>query len=81
MTNPVEVDAANADAFAALPRSYITCLKDRSIPPGMQRFMFTRAGCDPVLEIDSDHAPYLSHVAETVSALDRLAQLQTTAAR
>ena len=48
MTNPFQLDAANADAFAALPRSYITCLQDRSIPPAMQRFMFERAGCDPV---------------------------------
>jgi pimeloyl-ACP methyl ester carboxylesterase len=77
MSNPLQVDAANAEAFAALSRSYITCLQDRSIPPLMQRFMFTRAGCDPVLEIESDHAPYLSHVAETVSALDRLAQPRT----
>jgi pimeloyl-ACP methyl ester carboxylesterase len=81
MSNPLKVDAANADALAALPRSYITCLSDRSIPPAMQRFMFTRAACEPILEIDSDHAPYLSHVAETVNALDRLAQLQTPAAR
>jgi len=27
-----------------------------------------------VIELDSDHAPYLSHTAETVSALDALAQ-------
>jgi len=72
--NPFELDPAKAEAFAALPRSYITCLQDRSIPPGMQRYMFTRAGADPVIELDSDHAPYLSHTAETVSALDALAQ-------
>jgi pimeloyl-ACP methyl ester carboxylesterase len=73
-TNPFELDPARAEAFAALPRSYVTSSQDRSIPPGMQRFMFTRAGADPVIEIDSDHAPYLSHTAETVSALDALAQ-------
>jgi pimeloyl-ACP methyl ester carboxylesterase len=75
MSNPFELDADNAEAFNALPRRYVTCLRDRSIPPGMQRYMFTRADCEPVLEIDSDHAPYLSHVAETVSALDELARL------
>ncbi len=75
MSNPLELEADNAEAFNALPRRYITCLQDRSIPPGMQRFMFTRADCEPVLEIESDHAPYLSHVAETVSALDELARL------
>ncbi|HEX3803346.1 MAG TPA: alpha/beta fold hydrolase [Solirubrobacteraceae bacterium] len=74
-TNPFQPDEAWAEAFAALPRSYITCLRDRSIPPAMQRFMFERAGCDPVIELDTDHAPYLSRAAELVSALDLLARL------
>ena len=72
-TQPFQLDAAGAEAFGALPRSYVTCLRDRSIPPAMQRFMYERAGCEPVLEIDTDHAPYLSRTAETVAALVRLA--------
>jgi pimeloyl-ACP methyl ester carboxylesterase len=80
-TNPFELEPSGTDAFAALPRSYVTCLRDRSIPPGMQRFMFERAGCDPVIEIDTDHAPYLSRGAELVGALDQLARLRTTATR
>jgi pimeloyl-ACP methyl ester carboxylesterase len=80
-TNPFELDPAGAQAFAALPRSYVTCLQDRSIPPAMQRFMFTRASADPVIELDSDHAPYLSHTAETVSALGALAQPRAQATR
>jgi pimeloyl-ACP methyl ester carboxylesterase len=72
-TQPLALDPSRADAFAALPRSYITCLRDQSIPPPMQRFMFERAGCDPVVEIDTDHAPYLSRTDELVAALDQLA--------
>jgi len=72
-TQPFQLDASKAGAFAALPRSYVTCLRDQSIPPAMQHFMFERAGCDPVIEIDTDHAPYLSRTDETVRALDRLA--------
>jgi pimeloyl-ACP methyl ester carboxylesterase len=74
MTNPFELDPSKAEAFRKLPRSYVTGLQDRSIPPGMQRFMFERAGCDPVIEIDTDHSPYLSRTRELVQALDQLAQ-------
>jgi pimeloyl-ACP methyl ester carboxylesterase len=81
MGNPFNLDAAGADAFAALPRSYITCLRDRSIPPQMQRYMFERAGCDPVIAIETDHAPYLSRTVELVTALDRLAQMRPLTAR
>ncbi|MGH2860659.1 MAG: alpha/beta fold hydrolase [Solirubrobacteraceae bacterium] len=73
-TNEFVLEESRAEAFAALPRSYVTCLRDRSIPPRMQRYMFQRAGCKPVLEIDSDHAAYLSRTDEVVSALDGLAQ-------
>jgi len=73
MTNPFELDQSKAQAFLALPRSYITCLRDRSIPPGMQRLMFERAGCQPVIELEADHAPYLSATRELVDALDQLA--------
>jgi pimeloyl-ACP methyl ester carboxylesterase len=74
MGNPFALDRSKAEAFLALPRSYITCLQDRSIPPAMQRLMFERAGCDPVIELDADHAPYLSRTRELVQALDRLAR-------
>jgi hypothetical protein len=47
----------------------------------MQRFMFERAGAAPVLEIDTDHAPYLSRTQELVDALDALARIPAAAAR
>jgi pimeloyl-ACP methyl ester carboxylesterase len=70
---PVSLGGEGAEAFAALPRSYITCTRDRAIPPPMQRRMFGAAGCDPVIEIDTDHSPFISRTDEFVAALDRLA--------
>jgi pimeloyl-ACP methyl ester carboxylesterase len=60
-------------AAAALPRAYITCLQDRAIRPALQRLFYTEASCDPVIEIDTDHSPWLSRTDELVAALDRVA--------
>ena len=65
--------AADRARFAALPRAYISCLQDRAIMPAMQRRMYTEAGCDPVIEIDTDHSPWLSATDELVAALVRIA--------
>jgi len=73
-TQPFRLDPDRAEAFAALPRAYITCLRDRAIPPQMQRRMFTDAGCDPVVEIDADHSAWLSRTDDVVTAVDRLAR-------
>jgi pimeloyl-ACP methyl ester carboxylesterase len=62
-------------AFAALPRAYVTCLQDRAIPPAMQRVMFEAGGCEPVIEIDTDHSPWISRTDELVDALHRVASL------
>jgi hypothetical protein len=62
-----------AEAFAALPRAYVTCLQDRAIMPAVQRRMYTAAGCDPVIEIDTDHSPWLSRPDELFAALTRIA--------
>jgi len=61
------------EAFARLPRAYVTCLQDRAIPPAMQQRMYRAAGCDPVIEIDTDHSPWVSRTDELVTALDRIA--------
>jgi pimeloyl-ACP methyl ester carboxylesterase len=70
---PVRIPAGTRAAFEALPRAYVMCLQDRAIPPPLQRLMLEAAGCDPVLEIDTDHAPMLSRTDEVVAALHRLA--------
>lgn len=75
MAEPLQVEPDQAEAFAALPRRYVMTLRDNCIRPPMQRWMLERAGCDPVIEIDTDHAVYLSRTAELVAAIDRLASL------
>lgn len=71
-TNPFTPPEAGRAAFDALPRAYVTCLQDRAIRPAAQKVMYTRAGCDPVLEIDTDHSPWLGRVDELVGALDSI---------
>jgi pimeloyl-ACP methyl ester carboxylesterase len=65
------------EAFDALPRAYVTCLQDRAIRPPLQRLMYTRAGCDPVIELDTDHSPWLSRTEDVAAALDRIAEALT----
>lgn len=65
--------AGGGARFAELPRAYVACLQDRAIPIAMQRRMLTAAGCDPVIELDTDHSPWLSRPADVVAALDAIA--------
>ena len=73
LTHPVRLDGPGRDAFAALPRAYVMCLQDMAIRPPLQRLMLERAACDPVIEIDTDHAVWASRPDELAAALDRLA--------
>ena len=63
----------DADAFAALSRAYVMCLQDRAIQPALQRRMLETAGCDPVIEIDTDHSVWASRPDELAAALNRIA--------
>ena len=62
----------DADTFAALPRAYVMCLQDRAIKPALQRRMLETAGCDPVLEIDTDHSVWASRPDELSAALNQI---------
>jgi pimeloyl-ACP methyl ester carboxylesterase len=68
-STPVSVDE---DALAAIPRSYVLTTQDRSIPPALQRRMIREHPCERVIELDTDHAPYLSATDELVAALVEL---------
>ena len=75
-THPVALGGQNADAsdaFAALPRAYVMCLQDMAVRPPLQRLMIERAGCDPVIEIDTDHAVWASRPEELAAALNQIA--------
>jgi pimeloyl-ACP methyl ester carboxylesterase len=68
---PVRIDDA---LLASIPRSYVLTTADNSLPPALQRRMIREHPCRAVVELDTDHAPYLSATADLVAALDRLAR-------
>jgi pimeloyl-ACP methyl ester carboxylesterase len=70
---PLQIPDDARAAFELLPRAYVTCLQDLAIPPALQKRMFAAAGCDPVIELDTDHAPMLSRTDKLVAALDGIA--------
>jgi pimeloyl-ACP methyl ester carboxylesterase len=72
-THPVQLEGLGHDEFAALPRAYVMCLQDMAIRPPLQRRMLEAAGCDPVIEVDTDHAIWASQPDELAAALNRLA--------
>lgn len=69
--DPVHVDAS---VLASIPRSYVLTRHDNSIPPALQRRMIREHPCASVVELDADHAPFLSATDELVAALDALAE-------
>ncbi len=67
---PVEIDES---VLASIPRSYVFTAHDQSIPPVLQRRMIAEHPCRRVIELDADHAPFLSATVELVDALLELA--------
>jgi pimeloyl-ACP methyl ester carboxylesterase len=67
---PVSVDE---EVLAQIPRSYVLTTHDRSMLPALQRRMIREHPCARVIEIEADHAPFLSATDELVAALLELA--------
>lgn len=59
--------------LASIPRSYVITRRDNSLPLALQRRMIREHPCQKVIELDADHAPYLSATDELVAALIELA--------
>jgi pimeloyl-ACP methyl ester carboxylesterase len=68
--DPVHVDES---VLASIPRSYVVTKRDHSIPLALQRRMIREHPCANVVELDADHAPFLSATDELVAALVALA--------
>jgi pimeloyl-ACP methyl ester carboxylesterase len=47
-------------ALTGIPRYYVLSLRDRAIPPALQRRMSKEVNCADVKELDTDHTPQLS---------------------
>ncbi len=69
LATPVHVTEAN---FGRVRRIYVECLRDRAIPPVLQKQMYTATPCERVLSIDTDHSPFLSRPDELVAHLRAL---------
>jgi pimeloyl-ACP methyl ester carboxylesterase len=71
---PVELGRDERFAGARPPRAYVVATKDRALPTALQRRLVgDNPGMD-VVEIESDHSPFLSRTAELAAALTTLAE-------
>jgi pimeloyl-ACP methyl ester carboxylesterase len=59
----------SASRFGRVPRVYIECLRDRVVPPALQRAMYTAAPGTRVITMDTDHSPFFSRPRELVHHL------------
>jgi pimeloyl-ACP methyl ester carboxylesterase len=63
---PVQVDD---EVLARIPRSFVLTLDDNAFTTALQRRMIAEHPCASVVELDCDHAPYLSATDELAAAL------------
>lgn len=59
--------------YGTVPRHYIECLNDRTIPISDQRMMQALQPCASVTTLDADHSPFLSRPRALVDALLKIA--------
>lgn len=67
----------SAERYGRVPRAYVECLGDETVPLALQRAMQAREPCAIVRTIDTDHCPTYSAPAEVAWALDELAKAAT----
>jgi pimeloyl-ACP methyl ester carboxylesterase len=60
--------------FGRVPRVYVQCLRDRAIPPVLQKEMYTATPCRDVLCLDTDHSPFFSAPDELTGLLHALSR-------
>lgn len=70
MAAPVRITPGRA---GSVPRTYIECLRDQAIVLALQRHMQEALPCEAVLQVDSDHSPFLSRPAQLAEQLLKLA--------
>lgn len=62
----------SADGFDRIPRAYVICEQDRTVPPALQRRMIENSPCAEILSIDSGHVPQLSQPEKLAAILTQL---------
>ena len=63
---PIRITESN---FGRVPRVYIECLRDKAIPPALQKKMYTALPCQKDISLDTDHSPFFSAPDELVTHL------------
>lgn len=71
LTTPVQV---TAERFGWVPRAFIACRHDRTIPLATQLAMQAAWPCDPAVVLECDHAPFYSDPDALAAALLGLVQ-------
>jgi pimeloyl-ACP methyl ester carboxylesterase len=72
---PMGTPVARGDRFNDIPRAYVFCERDQSIPPPLQHRMVADDGhVAQAFTLDTDHAPMVSATDELVAILEQLAQ-------
>jgi pimeloyl-ACP methyl ester carboxylesterase len=66
LATPVKITDAN---YGTVPRVYVECLRDRAITLPLQRQMQAALPCQQVLQLDTDHSPFLSRADELAALL------------
>ena len=61
------------ERFENIPRAYIKCMRDKITTPQAQQRMIDTFPCEQVIELEADHAPFLSKPKELSKALLSLA--------
>jgi pimeloyl-ACP methyl ester carboxylesterase len=70
LNTPAEVTWAR---WGQVPRAYIECRQDQTLSLARQRRFQGAAPCDPVIQLDTDHSPFLSTPRELADAMVQIA--------
>jgi hypothetical protein len=71
------------ERFGRVPKAYIVCLQDHTVPTALQWRMLADLPCDEVITLRTSHSPFMSapdHIAATLDHLDHAAGLRAASA-
>jgi len=66
LATPLHTSEAN---FGRLPRVYIECLRDQTLPPAVQKKQYMALPCQKVISMETSHSPFFSAPEELVEHL------------
>ena len=66
---PFETPIVTSARFERVPRYYVEALRDRGVPPRVQKAIQARMGFRRVFSLESDHSPFFSTPKELVACL------------